>query len=199
MSKPALAFVELFSIARGMLIVDQMIKKAPIELLASGPVSSGKFTILVAGDVAEIDESYRLALALAPPHLAGSVFLPQVASAIIPGLRGDFVDLEADSLAIVETRSQASTIVSCDAALKGAEVQLLDLRIYKRLGGKGYFVVSGPLDQVEAAVEAATARLEAEQLLQSEIIARPHDESWDHFYRNPRLRSVRDSHRYLDD
>lgn len=199
MSKPALALIELRSIARGMLIVDAMIKKAPIDVLASGPVSSGKFTILVAGDVAEIEESYRLALELASPHLAGSVFLPQVADAIIPGLRGEFLHVESDSLAIVETRSQATTIVSCDAALKAAEVHLLDLRIYKRLGGKGYFVVSGSLDQVEAAVEAAAKRIEAEDVLQTEIIPRPHDESWHHFYGSSRLDEVRASHRFLEE
>ena len=55
---PALALLELGSMARALRVGDSMVKKAPIEVILAEPVSPGKFLILVSGEVACVEESY---------------------------------------------------------------------------------------------------------------------------------------------
>ena len=57
---PALAVVELSSIARGHRVADAMLKRAPVRLMRADAISPGKFLVLVEGDVAAVDESFRV-------------------------------------------------------------------------------------------------------------------------------------------
>ena len=52
---PALALVELASIARGHRVADAMCKRAPVVLLRTDWVSPGKYLVLVEGEVAAVD------------------------------------------------------------------------------------------------------------------------------------------------
>ena len=61
---PALGFVELSSISRGLFLTDTVLKKAPVRIIVSEPVSSGKHVILYMGEVAAVDESHQAALEL---------------------------------------------------------------------------------------------------------------------------------------
>ena len=65
MTGPALGIIELTSIARGVLVADAMVKKAPVRILQSHPISPGKHIIVIAGEVAEVDESMQAGLAVA--------------------------------------------------------------------------------------------------------------------------------------
>ena len=54
---PALALLEITGIARGMVVCDTLVKRAAVDLLRSHPVDPGKYLILFAGDVAEVEEA----------------------------------------------------------------------------------------------------------------------------------------------
>jgi microcompartment protein CcmL/EutN len=61
--------------------------------------------------------------------------------------------------------------------VKAAAVDLIAVRMADGLGGKGYALYSGPIAEVEAALEAASAVAgEAGALLRGEIVAQLHDE-----------------------
>ena len=78
------------------------------------------------------------------------------------------------ALGIVETRTVAATILSADAAVKAALVRLIEMQLARGIGGKAYFVVTGPLEEVEAAVEAALGAVDASTVFATEIIPAPH-------------------------
>ncbi|MFI5291091.1 MAG: BMC domain-containing protein, partial [Polyangia bacterium] len=59
---PALGLVETSSIARGLVVADQMVKKAPVALVLARPVSPGKHLVLVTGEVADVGEAMRIGL-----------------------------------------------------------------------------------------------------------------------------------------
>lgn len=172
----ALGLVELTSIARGFIVADAMVKKAPIELLLSEAISGGKYLVMVGGDVASVEESLKDGRELADNTLVDELFIPQLHHQVRLGLLNQFEKLlSLESLAIVETKTVASSIVACDQALKTAEVNLRDLRLGKGIGGKGYFVVSGALHEVQAAHEAARAIVETRgTLVRSEVITQAH-------------------------
>ncbi len=75
---------------------------------------------------------------------------------------------------MVETSTVAATLLAADAASKAAAVELFELQLARGIGGKAFFTVTGPLAEVEAAVEAAVAVLDAPLLVATEIIAAPH-------------------------
>src|SRR5207249_5075694 len=59
----ALALLEVSSLARGVVVADAVAKRARIELLQCGPVSPGKYLVLFAGGVGEVDESFAAGVA----------------------------------------------------------------------------------------------------------------------------------------
>jgi microcompartment protein CcmL/EutN len=170
----ALALIELGSIARGHRVADAMLKRAPVNLMRADWVSPGKFLVLVDGGVAEVDEAYRAGLEVAGDRLLDRLFLPQVHASLWPALAGEVRVGVVDALGIVETTTVAATLLGADAAAKAAPVRLIELQLARGIGGKGFFTVTGPLGEVEAAVEAAVAILDATVLAATEIIAAPH-------------------------
>ena len=171
---PALALLEIESIARGMVVGDALVKRAPVELAMAEPVTPGKYLLLFSGGVGETEEAVKAGVEAAGPTLLDHLFLPRPAPALLRGLREEWDERWGGSFGIVETQTAASALLSADAALKRGEVGLRRLHLARGIGGKGYFVLSGPLDMVQAAVEAAAASIDARLLLATELIERPH-------------------------
>ena len=46
MQEPAIGLIELRSIARGMAVVDALVKKAPVHLRVAHPISPGHFILV---------------------------------------------------------------------------------------------------------------------------------------------------------
>lgn len=172
---PALGLVETSSVARGLVVADAMVKKAPVELVFARPVSSGKHVIIVSGAVADVDEAMAVGVDVALATLVDRLLLPQAAEPLLAALRRNApAPREDDAVGIFETFSVASTIHAADAACKAAEVALAGLRLADGLGGKAYFVVAGAQADVEAALFAAEHVTPTGMLLARELIARPH-------------------------
>jgi microcompartment protein CcmL/EutN len=175
---PALAILELTSIARGVIVADAVAKKAPVHILQNHPISPGKFLIVFSGGVAEVDESLQAGMAAAGATLVDRLFLPQAHEQLAPLVAGTPpVRLGGlDAVAVVETFSVAATVLAADAAAKAASVTLLDMRLGQGLGGKGFFTMTGDLDSIEAAAAAAQAAIDGGLLVGVEIIPRPHED-----------------------
>ena len=178
MTGPALGIIELTSIARGVLVADAMVKKAPVRILQSHPISPGKHIIVIAGEVAEVDESMQAGLAVAGATLVDRLFLPQAHAQLGPLVAGQATlrSEPLEAVAVFETYSVASTVLAADAAAKAAEVTLLDMRLGQGLGGKGFFTMTGDLESIQAAADAGRAAIENGLLVGIEIIARPHED-----------------------
>ena len=172
----ALALIELSSIARGYQVADTMVKKAPVALIDCRPVSPGKFLVLVTGDVASVDEAFRAGLAVAGDRVVDKLFLPQADLQLGPAVRGAIPAATVESLAVIETLTVAATILAADAAVKVAEVRIVEMQLGRGIGGKAFFSLSGALAEIEAAVEAATGVVEGALVAATEIIPAPHED-----------------------
>jgi microcompartment protein CcmL/EutN len=172
---PALAVVELASIARGHRVADAMLKRAPVRLLRAEPVSPGKFLVLIDGDVAAVDESFRVGADVAGDRTVAKLFLPHAHAALWHAL-ADEVSAAAgvESLGVVETTTVVATVLAADAAVKAAQVRITEMQLARGIGGKAFFTVTGPLAEVEAAVDAAVGVLDAALVHTTEIIPAPH-------------------------
>lgn len=185
---PSLAFLELSSIARGLYLTDVVLKKAPVRVLCSQPISSGKHVVLWIGDVASVQEAFDAACASAEGTLLRNVLIAGVHPALAPHLTrsafapfAEFVavdDLAAESLAVCESATVAGAILAADRALKVADVRLSRMRLGQGIGGKAYFVLAGALDDVQAASDAGRDCLAGlESLARVDVIARPEPEA----------------------
>jgi microcompartment protein CcmL/EutN len=169
---PALALVEVSSIARAHVVGDAMVKRAEVEVLLAAPVTPGKYLVLIAGPEANVDESWRAGCEVAGEQLVDELLLPGVHAELVAGLMGARGELHGRSVLIAETRTVASTLLAVDGALKAADVALLDLRLAVGIGGKGAFRLAGRLPDAQAAA-AAVQELTGDKLVALELIAQP--------------------------
>jgi microcompartment protein CcmL/EutN len=157
--EPAVAVVELASIAVGIEAGDAMVKRAPVDVVRAGTIHPGKYVVLVAGGVADVEEAFEAGKAVGACCLVDTVLLPSVHPAVVRALRGERRTGAGEALGVIETATVAAIVEAADAGLKGAAVALLELRLGDGIGGKGYLLFDGAVADVEAAVEIALARV----------------------------------------
>lgn len=166
----AIALLEFGSIAFGIRAGDAMVKRAPVDVVYAGTVHPGNYLVLVGGDVACVEEAYQAGLEAGTRTLLDQLFLPAVHPEVVQALLGRRGASSGEALGMVETRTVAATIGAADCGLKGAEVTLVEIRLADRIGGKGYCAFSGPLAEVEAAVEVAVDRLPSPETLVADVV-----------------------------
>lgn len=172
--RAALGAIELASIARGVVVLDQMQKRAETDIVANRTLSPGRYFIAISGTVAEVEESMAIAVEIAGEDRVDHLILADPARELRKALVSELEFVLEESLAIVETLSVCSLLLAADRAVKEAEVKLLELRLGAGLTGKGVFTLTGPLHMVEAAKAAIEAALDGGRLLRIELIAQPH-------------------------
>jgi microcompartment protein CcmL/EutN len=72
----ALGLLELNSIARSIVVLDRIIKKATIEVIESSTICPGKYMIIFHGGVGEVEASYIEGREIAGHMLVDHLFLP---------------------------------------------------------------------------------------------------------------------------
>ena len=161
--------VEFNSIAAGIDAADQMVKTAQVDPLFFKTICPGKFVAAVTGDVAAVSASVNAGRETHADALVDWFIIPNIHRDVIGALAGATGITERGALGIIETFSAASIVVASDAAVKAADVQLLDVRVALGLGGKGYALMTGDVAAVNAAVEAgSTAAAESGLLVSKE-------------------------------
>jgi microcompartment protein CcmL/EutN len=174
---PALGILEIGTIARGIVVADAALKRAPAILLHSRAVSGGKHLVMLEGGVAEVEEAMMAGARAAGDQLLDRVDLAAADDQVWPMLEApaslDWTDdPHAEAVAIVETKTVCAAVAAADAACKIAEVTVRDVRFAIDLAGKAYFTMTGTLDSIEAA--AGAARDVADQRIAAlEVIAQP--------------------------
>ena len=174
---PAIGLLEISSIATGLYCADAMIKRAPITVLKSGTVHNGKYLILIGGSVASVEEAFYEGLSVVGNDLIDQVLLPDVHEHVHNAVLGQRNECYKESIGIIETASVSATIQSTDAAMKGTDVDIIEIRIADHLGGKAFSIINGEIEDVQVAVEIAREKTtKAEYSLQHVVIPNLHHE-----------------------
>lgn len=184
---PALALVELDSIAAGIEAGDAMAKKAPIETIRAGTVQPGKFIVLIGGAVADVEEALAAGLEVGDASVIDHLILPDVHPEVVRAVGGGREVQPGEALGIIETVTVATAIHAADAGIKGAAVTLLEVRLADGLGGKGLTFFTGEVADVEAGVELGAERVPPSLLLRQTIIAQLHADMADNINASTRL------------
>ncbi len=175
--RPAILLLEFDSIAVGIEAGDAMAKRAPLATLLAGTIHPGRYLVLAGGEVGDVEEARDAGAAVAAGFERDRVFLADVDSQVVEALRGGRRWSQDNALGILETRTVAAAIEAADAAVKGALVRLLEIRMADGLGGKGYVLLGGEVSAVEAAVDLGVGRLAGRDVVvASRVIAQLHEE-----------------------
>jgi microcompartment protein CcmL/EutN len=174
---PALGLIEFADIAAGMLATDAMLKRAPIGFVRAGTITAGRYLTLIGGTPASVGEAVREGLAWGSASVLDHVFLADVHPRLFEGILGRRRTTGAGSLGIIETDTVAANIRAAEAALKGTQVDLVEIRLAEEgLAGKGLSVFRGELHDVEAALAIAVAALEETgRTATTRIVSSPHE------------------------
>lgn len=168
--EPAIALLELDSIAVGIRVGDAMVKRAPVRRTFAGTVHPGKYLVYVAGDVASVEEALAAGLDAACDALVDQIFLPDAHPQVVEAIGGIRRQGAWEALGVVETRTVAAIVGAADRGVKGAEVELQEIRLADELGGKAYCLFRGLVADVEIAVELAVESLRCPELLVARVV-----------------------------
>jgi len=169
----AIALLEFSTIGRGIKAGDAMLKKSPISMIKAGTVSGGRYIILIGGSTASVDEAYQEGLKIGGETVRDNVILPDVHPEVYSSISGGKIPIEMETLGIIETSNIASMIRCADAAVKGADVHIVEMRLADQLGGKSFILLNGVLEEVEAALDIGVSRIEGSgSLIDRTIIPR---------------------------
>lgn len=175
---PALAIVEFSSIAVGTRATDALMKKSPVTLRRAGSFQPGRFAVLFTGQVAEVDEAFVEALRVGSEALVDRLMLADIDETVLAatlGMNANWND--GDCLAVIESSTLAGVIEASDAAVKGAAVRIIQMRLGDELGGKGIAHLIGEQHDIEAAVEIGSAKAaRPDRVIQTSIIPRLDDD-----------------------
>jgi microcompartment protein CcmL/EutN len=175
--KDCIGLIELGSIAAGFQVCDAMLKAANVELLLARSICSGKYMVLIGGDVAAVQASVAAGAEAGSFSIIDSFVIPNVHESIFPALSGAAKGETLEALGILESFSVASLIEGADAAVKAAHVTLLEVRLAMALGGKAFATMTGDVASVQAAVDAGAAAIGRKGLLVNRVvIPRPRQE-----------------------
>lgn len=167
----AIGMIELNSIARGIETCDYMLKAARVEALHASTLCPGKYMVIVAGDVGDVNASMREGEKYAAECLVDKLLIPNIHPQLIPAIAQTTQIAEFGALGVLEFYSVASAILAADRAAKAAQITLIEVRTGFAIGGKGFVTLTGDVGAVRAAVAAAS--VDAELLVETTVIPRP--------------------------
>ena len=168
----ALGMLELSSIAVAYQVEDAMLKAADVELLVARTICSGKYIVMVGGQVPAVTSSVEAGKAVSREALIDELVIPDVDPRVFPAITGGVAlqEHDKDALGLLEAFSVTSIIEGADAAIKAADVTLFRIHVAMAIGGKGYLMLTGRVDDVEAAVEAGAQQIGRRGLLVSKVV-----------------------------
>jgi len=177
MARNSIGLIELGSIAAGFEVADAMLKTADVDLLLSRSICSGKYMVMVRGDVAAVQSSVAAGSQAAGFSVIDTFVIPNVDESIFPAIGGAAKVEQLEALGILESFSVASLIEGADAAVKSANVRLIEIRLAMALGGKAFMTLTGSVSAVRSAIDAG-ARVVAQKglLVNKVVIANPRPE-----------------------
>jgi len=173
----SLGLIEMSSIAAGMQAADIMLKTSQVELILSRTICSGKYMVMIGGEVAEVQSAVEAAENIVDYAVIDTFVIPNAHPDLFPALSGHSDVKELESLGIIEAFSVASLIEGADAAAKAASVKIIEIRLAMALGGKAFCTLTGDVAAVTSAVDSGAKVIGDKGLLVNKVvIAQPRPE-----------------------
>ena len=173
----AIGVIELSSISKGFEVQDAVLKFTIVEKLLARTICSGKYLILVRGEIGDVEACLAQARETGGYAVVNALIIPHVDEKVFPAIAGStpLESTETDGMGILETFSVASAIKAADFAVKEADITLLRIHAAMAIGGKGLVVMTGNIEALKSALRPAVEFLGEDGTLgEYTLITRPH-------------------------
>ena len=165
-----IGFLELNSIARGILAADMMLKAAEIRLVSARPSCPGKYQILITGEVSAVESALRIGEESAKINVVDRLLIPRVHPQVIEAINMSSMPSSLKALGILEFFSVTGAVIAADAAAKAANVSLIEIRLGTGIGGKSFVTFTGDVGAVEESAEAGAKTAENSGALVAKVV-----------------------------
>jgi microcompartment protein CcmL/EutN len=170
MASNSIGLIELTSVASGFQVCDTMLKAANVELILSRSICSGKYMVMVRGEVGAVEAAVAAGVGQNRFSVIDSFVIPNLHESIFPAIGGATKVETLNALGILESFSVAALIEGADAAVKAANVQLIEIRLAMALGGKAFATLTGNVAAVEAAIDAGAQIVGQKGMLVNKVV-----------------------------
>ena len=173
--KDCVGLIEFRTVPVAVKALDSMVKSADVEICFASPVCPGKYVAIVIGNVSAVQTSIRVGVEEGGSFYISSEVIPNINREVFPALTGVAKSLEAkQSIGLLESMSAITAIIAADIATKSANVQLLEVRMARGLGGKSFLIISGEVSSVKTAIASCESELfERGDIVSTAVIAQP--------------------------
>jgi len=172
-----IGFLELNSIAKGVEAADIVLKTAAVNLIFARSGCPGKYYLLFTGEVAAVQASLDAGYAVGGDHVVDACVIPRVHSQVIQAINMTNMPEEMQAVGVMEFFSVTASVYGADAAVKAADVDLVDVRLGTGIGGKSFVILTGEVAAVTEAVHAGINTPNAQGMqVSSVVIPSPHPE-----------------------
>ncbi|MDO4492438.1 MAG: BMC domain-containing protein [Clostridia bacterium] len=173
----SIGFLELNSIAKGVEVADIVLKTADVSMLFAKAGCPGKYYILFCGEVAAVQASIDAGKATGDSFIVDDCVIPNIDGQVIRAINLSNVPERYQAIGVMEFYSVTASVYGADAAVKAADVDLIEVRLGTGIGGKSFVVLTGEVAAVREAVACGIHTPNAEgMLVDSVVIPSPHPE-----------------------
>lgn len=148
----SVGLLETNSIARGIAAGDGMLKAAAVKLVMAQPVCAGKYMLIVSGDTAAVEAAVAAGVSAAAENGVDHAVLSNIDDAVLSAMATATAVERKEALGVIETFSLTAAILAADIAVKAANVELIEVRLGRGLGGKSFVLLTGTTSDVKASV-----------------------------------------------
>ena len=176
-SANTIGIVELASIYKGFEVQDLILKHTRVEKILARTICSGKYLIIVRGDLADVEECLEMAKKTGDFAIISALYIPHIEDKVFSAISGcTTLDIQqVDAMVLLETFSVAAVIKAVDLAVKEADIDVPRIHVAMAVGGKGFAVLTGDAEALKSAIEPALDFLKDDGSLAGyTLITNPH-------------------------
>lgn len=171
----SIGLLELKSVPIGMKAADEMLKSAKVQLLSATPICPGKYIIIISGNVDAVKNAMRIGIQEAGTFLIAEHTISNAHATLPSAILGMSQVEKIHSLGAIETISALTAIMAGDIAAKAANIDLIEIRVARGLGGKGFLIFTGEVSAVRSAIDNCISGLkETGEIISHCVISSPH-------------------------
>lgn len=154
----SIGLLEFKSIAKGIEVTDEIMKSSNVELVMSNAICPGKYVSVITGELGQVRNAIELGKTLGGIFKIEAEMIANIHPDILPALSGTAEIDDITSIGVIETMSALNSIITADIARKAANVRLIEVRIARGLGGKGFTIFTGEISAVKRAISAVNEK-----------------------------------------
>lgn len=165
--------IEFRSIAKGIEVSNEMVKKAYVDILYLKSICPGKFIIIISGDTGEVNTAVDYGISMSEGFIVDSFVINSVHDSIISALKNKYEDIsEVSCIGVMETSKVCAGLKALDKTLKNSDTTIIKLQLSFAIGGKLVYIVCGNLSSVNYGIDEGKKELKDKEIIQASII--PH-------------------------